>query len=99
MGNGLATIYVDGDHAVQGGCQVFDEGFKAILTAMNSAANLEEYCKAAGDMQDYYAEHTPLIALYWDSMTYAASSKLDNITVDNVFGLNNVNNWFTITAA
>lgn len=27
----------------------------------------------------------------------AHSSGLENVTVDAVFGLNNVNNWFTIT--
>lgn len=43
------------------------------------------------------AAHMPLIALYWDNMMLAYSSKLDNVTVDAVFGLNNVNNWFSIT--
>ena len=97
MGNGLATIYVDGKHAVQGGAQVYDEKFQAILDAMSAAKNLEEYTLAAGDMQDFYAEHLPVIALYWDSLTYGASSRLGNIVVDNVFGLNNVNNWLNIT--
>ncbi len=27
----------------------------------------------------------------------SSSSALDNVTVDAVFGLNNVNNWFSIT--
>jgi hypothetical protein len=30
-------------------------------------------------------------------MMLAYSSKLDNVTVDAVFGLNNANTWFTIT--
>ena len=97
MGGGLGTIYVDGSHAVQGGCQVFDESFKAAVNQLSSAATLEEYTAAAAKVQDYYAEHTPLVGLYWDSLTYGASSKLENLTVDNVFGLNNANNWFTVT--
>ena len=98
MGNGLATIYVDGRHAVQGGAQVYDESFQSALTAMGEAKTLDEYIAAAGDMQRFYAAHLPIVALYWDALTYGASSKLDNIVVDNVFGLNNVQNWLHITA-
>jgi peptide/nickel transport system substrate-binding protein len=97
MGNGLASIYVDGTHAVQGGCQVYDEAFQAILAEMGAAKDLDEYYAAAAELQDFYAEHTPLIALYWDNMVYAHASLLENLTVDYVFGLNNVNTWFTIT--
>lgn len=97
MGNGLGSIYVDGNHAVQGGCQVFDEAFSAILSEMKSAKTIEEYYAGAANLQDYYAAHTPLIALYWDNMMLSYSAALDNVTVDAVFGLNNVNNWFSIT--
>lgn len=97
MGNSLGSIYVDGNHAVQGGCQVFDEGFSAILSEMKAAKTIEEYYVGAAKLQDYYEAHMPLIALYWDNMMLAYSSALDNVTVDAVFGLNNVNNWFSIT--
>jgi len=98
MGSGLASIYVDGSHAVQGGCQVFDEGFQAILSRLSAAASLDEYKTAAGELQDFYAQSAPLVALYWDSMMHVHSSRYENVTVDNTFGLNNVNNWFSITA-
>lgn len=97
MGNDLGSIYVDGNHAVQGGCQVFDEAFSSILDELKAAKTIEEYYTGAAKLQDYYAAHMPLIALYWDNMMLAYSSKLDNVTVDAVFGLNNVNNWFSIT--
>ncbi len=97
MGNGLGSIYVDGNHAVQGGCQVLDEAFSAILSEMKAAKSIEEYYAGAAKLQAYYAAHMPLIALYWDNMMLAYSSALDNVTVDAVFGLNNVNNWFSIT--
>lgn len=97
MGNGLGSIYVDGNHAVQGGCQVFDEAFSEILSQMKAAKTIEEYYAGAAKLQDYYAAHMPLIALYWDNMMLAHSAALDNVTVDAVFGLNNVNNWFSIT--
>ena len=98
MKNGLATIYVDGTHPVQGGCQVFDEGFQAILAEMSAAKTLDEYSAAAGEMQDWYAAHMPFIALYWDSQLLAHSAAYENFTVDAVFGLNNANTWFSITA-
>ena len=97
MGNGLGSIYVDGNHAVQGGCQVFDEAFSSILDELKAAKTIEEYYTGAAKLQEYYAAHMPLIALYWDNMMLAYSSKLNNVTVDAVFGLNNVNNWFSIT--
>lgn len=97
MGNGLGSIYVDGNHAVQGGCQVFDEAFSSILDELKAAKTIEEYYTGAAKLQDYYAAHMPLIALYWDNMMLAYSSKLDNVTVDAVFGLNNVSNLFSIT--
>ena len=97
MGNGLGSIYVDGNHAVQGGCQVFDEAFSSILDELKAAKTIEEYYTGAAKLQEYYAAHMPLIALYWDNMMLAYSSELDNVTVDAVFGLNNVNNWFSIT--
>ena len=97
MGNGLGSIYVDGNHAVQGGCQVFDEAFQSILSEMKAAKTIDEYYVGAAKLQDYYATHMPLIALYWDNMMLAYASRLENVTVDAVFGLNNVNNWFTIT--
>ena len=52
---------------------------------------------AAGSLQDWYAAHTPLIALYWDSQLLAHSAAYENFTVDAVFGLNNANTRFTIT--
>ena len=97
MGNGLGSIYVDGTHAVQGGCQVFDEDFLAILGEMTAAATPEAYYEGAAKLQDYYAAHMPLIALYWDNMMLAHSSALENLTADAVFGLNNAANWFTVT--
>lgn len=97
MGNGLGSIYVDGNHAVQGGCQVFDEEFAGILSEMKAAKTVEAYYAGAAKLQDYYAAHMPLIALYWDNMMLAYSAQLDNVTVDAVFGLNNVNNWFSVT--
>ena len=89
---------MDGTHPVQGGCQVFDEGFQAILAEMSAAKTLDEYSAAASEMQDWYAAHMPFIALYWDSQLLAHSAAYENFTVDAVFGLNNANTWFSITA-
>ena len=42
--------------------------------------------------------HIPLIALYWDSQILVHNAAYENFTVDAVFGLNNANTWFSITA-
>lgn len=98
MGTGLGSIYVNGNHAVQGGCQVFDEDFAAILSEMSAAKNIEEYNIGAAKLQGFYAQSTPLVALYWDNMVHGYSARFENVTIDYTFGLNNMNNWFTITA-
>ena len=76
---------------------MYDEQFKTILSEMSEAKVMEDYEKAAGKMQDFYAEEVPFLALYWDNMMYAYSSGYENLTVDYTFGLNNANTWFTIT--
>lgn len=98
MGSGLGSIYVDGSHNVQGGCQVFDDEFTAILGQMREATTPDAYSAAAGRLQDYYAAHCPLIALYWDQLILAYSSNYENLTADATFGLNCAANWFSITA-
>ncbi|MCR4675952.1 MAG: ABC transporter substrate-binding protein [Sphaerochaetaceae bacterium] len=96
MMNGLGTIYVDKNHAVQGGCQVTDPQFKSALEKMAGAQSIEEYYEGASDMQDFYSQKTPLIALYWSSMNFAVSSRFTGYQIDNVFGLNNVETWFNL---
>ena len=97
MGSGLGTIYVDGSHNVQGGCQVFDEDFAAAKQALDEAYSIEEYYAAAAQVQTYYAEHCPLLALYWDNLLYAYNSRLDGLEADALFGLNNAENWLNVT--
>ena len=77
---------------------MFDGEFQSILAAMGEAKTVEAYTEAAGALQDWYAAHVPLIALYWDSQILVHSAAYENFTEDAVFGLNNVNTWFTITA-
>ena len=97
MGEGLGSIYINGEHAVQGGAQVFDSELKSILNEMKNANILLDYQTSAAKLQDFYAESAPVIALYWDSLIVAHSSKLTNVTLDAVFGINNINNLFTAT--
>lgn len=101
MGSGLGTIYVDGAHSVQGGCQVFDGEFVEARDRMANAGTIEEYCEGAEAMQRFYAAHTPLIALYWDDIAYAYRPGLavegdKPLYVDALFGLNHVKNWVSI---
>lgn len=95
----LGDMYMDGNHAVQGGAQVFSDTLTQIRKDMAEATTLEEYVSAAGRLQDFYASETPAIALYWDSMIYAHSVRVSNLAIDATFGLNGVNTWFSIAKA
>lgn len=97
MGAGLGSIYVDGNHPVQGGCQVYSEKLSSIEEKMAGCKSLDEYKTAASELQDFYAEECPLIALYWDSLVYGVSSNVSGFAVDANFGLNNVNSWSALT--
>ncbi len=96
MMNGLGTIYVDKNHSVQGGAQVTDGQFTAALAKMAAATTIEQYYEGAYEMQDFYAQHAPILALYWDSMSFAVSGKYTGYEIDNVFGINNVQTWMGI---
>ena len=63
---------------------------------MASAKDIDEYYEGAHAMQDFYSEQMPVIALYWDSMSFAVSTRYSGYVIDNVFGLNNVETWFSI---
>lgn len=97
MANGLGSIYVQGSHPVQGGCQVFDTRLNEILTEMNSATALEQYSVGAAKLQTYYAEEVPLIALYRDDFTYAYNTRLTGVKADAVFGINNIFSWLSVS--
>lgn len=85
--------YINGNHPVQGGAQVFDETFDTLNSALTNATSLEAYTKAAADIQDYYALHLPAIALFWDSQILAYRARnLNSVHIDATFGLNNVLN-------
>lgn len=89
-------MYINGNDKTQGGAEVYDAKLDAAMDALNMAGTLEEYCRAAGQIQDYYAENIPAVALYWDSLVYAHNSAVSGLAIDSNFGLNNINNWFLI---
>lgn len=93
----FGTKYVDGNHPVQGGAEVFSERLSALKQALLSATSETEYEKIAGEIQDFYASELPVISLYNDSMIYARSAKLQDVVLDGNFGLNNANMWFNIS--
>ena len=92
----LGDMYINGNHQTQGGAQVFDDSLNEIINSLNNAKTLEEYINYAGQLQDFYAQETPAIALYWDSLIVAYSALLTDITLDSTFGINNINNWFSM---
>ena len=98
MKNGLATIMWTARIRFRAAVRSLTRASKPSSREMSAAKTLDEYSAAASEMQDWYAAHMPFIALYWDSQLLAHSAVYENFTVDAVFGLNNANTWFSITA-
>lgn len=58
--------------------------YGAIIKAMSNAANESELREAVEKYQDYIVENTPMIALFYDGITQAASSKLTGVKADSM---------------
>jgi peptide/nickel transport system substrate-binding protein len=95
---GLAALYLWGENSMGYG-QVFDESYKALLDKADSAADLDEYKEAAAEIQEYYAETTPAIALFWDAHVQAYNSRYSGFAVDSTFGIMNVRTWMNLVSA
>lgn len=93
---GMASLYLWGDYPMSYG-QVYDEAYKTLLGKADAAANLEEYNAVAAEIQQYYADNIPAIALFWDSHVQAFSNSLEGFVVDGTFGIMNVQTWLNLT--
>ncbi len=94
---GMASLYIWGENSMGYG-QVYDESYKALLDTASAASTIEDYKAAAAELQTYYAENLPAIALFWDSHVQAFSNKLSGFEVDGTFGILNVRSWYSITS-
>ena len=97
--NNAGSTYIDGNNGTQGACGVTDSTYVGYVTAMKSAESMESYAAAAAGAQNWYAEHIPAIALYWDTNVYAYSSAYTGFVYDAILGLNNVFTWTNLRAA
>lgn len=93
----LGGMYINGNHPVQGGAEVYSELLDTIMNNLENAKTLDEYLLSAHELQDFYAEELPSIALFLDNQVYAHLSKYTNFYLDANFGLNNIQTWSTIT--
>ena len=96
MMGGLGTIYMDGDHPVQGVSQVFDEEFDDILDALSSASDLASYEAAAERCIEWYARYLPAVALIWDARLQVLSARWTGAWTDADFGLINMRTWLSL---
>ena len=78
--------------------QVTDDDYKALLDAADAATSMEEYKTAAAAIQQYYADTTPAVALFWDAHVQAYNSQYDGFVVDGTFGIMNVQSFLALTA-
>ena len=97
MNQGLASLYLWGENAMSYG-QVYDEAYKALLDRAAAAAGMDEYKAIAADIQNYYAETIPAVALFWDAHIQAFNNRYSGFSVDGTFGILNVQTWATLSA-
>lgn len=96
MKQGLAALYLFGENPMGYG-QVYDEGYRALLDRADAAADMDAYLAVAADIQNYYAETLPAVALFWDAHVQAYNSRFDGFVVDGTFGILNVQTWMHLT--
>jgi len=97
MNQGLASLYLWGENPMSYG-QVYDNDFKSLLDRADAATSMDEYKTVAADIQNYYAETIPAIALFWDAHVQAFNSRYNGFEVDGTFGIMNVQTWMTLSA-
>lgn len=93
---GLASLYLWGENSMGYG-QVFDTSYKALLDKADVATSMEEYKAVAEEIQNYYAQTRPAIALFWDAHVQAYKSKYDGFIVDGTFGIMNVQSFMNLS--
>lgn len=93
---GLASLYLWGENSMGYG-QVTDEDYKALLDAADAATSMEQYKTAAAAIQQYYADTTPAVALFWDAHVQAYNNRYDGFVVDGTFGIMNVQSFMALT--
>lgn len=95
---GLAALYLWGENPMSYG-QVYDEAYKALLDKADAAASMDEYKRAAAEIQEYYAENLPAVALFWDAHVQAYNSRFSGFSADGTFGILNVQTWMDLAEA
>lgn len=94
---GLASLYLWGENPMGYG-QVSDEAYKKLLDKADATVSMDEYKEVAAEIQNYYAETMPAVALFWDSHVQAFNNRFSGFVVDGTFGIMNVQSWMSLTA-
>lgn len=94
MWAGLGSGYIDSRNI--GWAVVDDPSFHAIVDRMNSAMDRQEYAAAAGELQRFYAEHLPVIPLYWNSLIQPSSARFEGWQVSPMYGYLWDETWFSL---
>jgi len=79
------TTVTDGNAGL-GDAQVFDAEFQALIAKLRSASTDEEMATAAAEIQQYYADNLPSLALYWSQIIQPYNEKYEGYGFDLGFG-------------
>lgn len=92
-GSGMATSYMDSRNYAL--ANIKDPVFQELSDRM-SEATPDKYPELCKEVQQYYAENVPAIALYQDSYIQAYRSEYEGFKVDGTFGIANLETWASI---
>ncbi|HWR41054.1 MAG TPA: ABC transporter substrate-binding protein [Patescibacteria group bacterium] len=94
MWAGMGSGYMDGRNI--GWAMVTDTAFQSLVDQMNRDRLPADYQQHAADLQLYYAENLPAIALYWDSFIQPTSVAITGWKINPLYGVLNEDSWYSI---
>jgi peptide/nickel transport system substrate-binding protein len=94
MWAGLGTGYFDARNI--GWANLLDPSFARIVDRMNAAVSPGAYASGAADLQRFYADQLPGIALYWNVLLQPAKRSLSGFKVSPMYGFLWEETWFSL---
>ncbi len=73
-----------------------DPTFTAIVDRMNHTSDPDTYRQAAKELQGYYAQEFPAIALYWNQLIQAYRAHIEGWRLNPMYGILGEESWYAI---
>lgn len=99
-GAGFGTSYFDTRRIGMGTLHnVDDPAFLDLNDRILATSNKDELRQFAGEVQDYYADELPAVALYWKKVVTPLNKQFTGWSYDPIFGIYNIDTFLNVRAA